>query len=88
MSGGKAFVAVVQAADLGESDDLAATGRLDRTPVRAILGERKMCPGPMIVVDVGGENSTQVSHVEDDDVIETFAADRADKALDIGGLPG
>jgi hypothetical protein len=29
-----------------------------------------------------------VTLVKDDDVIQTFAADRADEALDIGVLPG
>ena len=36
----------------------------------------------------GFSNAAQVMLVQDDDVIQTFAADRADEALDIEILPG
>src|SRR5260370_34067398 len=45
--------------------------------------------GPVVTVipKIRRRNTAQVTLIEDDDVIETFAADRADDALDIGILP-
>jgi hypothetical protein len=40
------------------------------------------------IADVGGENSTRVRLAEDEDVIEAFAADRADQSLRLPILPG
>jgi hypothetical protein len=41
----------------------------------------------VVILKVSRQHSAQVTLVEDDDVIETFAADRADDALDVGILP-
>src|SRR5260370_41810277 len=79
---------MVQAANLGNGDDLASIRTLCRAPVWAILGEREVCPGSVVVVHIGRENAPQVSLVEDDCVIQIFLADRADEALDVGILPG
>ena len=40
-----------------------------------------------MIFKVFRQHTAQVTLVEDDDVIETFAADRADDALDISVLP-
>jgi hypothetical protein len=87
-SGGDALITVVQAANLGNGDDLARSRTLCRAPLWAIFGEREVCPGSMVVVHIGRENAPQVSLVEDDCVIQTFPADRADDALDVRILPG
>ena len=42
----------------------------------------------MVVFKVRRQDTAQVTLVEDDDVIETFATDRANDAFDIGVLPG
>ena len=42
----------------------------------------------MVMKENTGQDAAQVMLVKDDDVIQTFAADRADEALDIGVLPG
>jgi len=52
---------------------------LVQRPVRAVL---------MIIAEVIPEPLSQVVLVEHDHVVETFAADRADQALDAGILPG
>ena len=41
----------------------------------------------MIVVEVVAEDAFQVCFVENDHMIETFAADRADQTLDVMVLP-
>lgn len=86
-SGGEALVVMVQTTDLGEGDDPARAMRLDRTFVRTILVEAKVSPGSVIVVDVGRQYASQMSFVEDNDVIEALASDRADDALSIRILP-
>ena len=47
-----------------------------------------MRAGSVVVVDVRGQDTAQIALVEDDDVIETFAADQTDDPLDVGVLPG
>src|ERR1700675_322110 len=77
-SGGDALVAMVQASDLGNGDDLTSSWALCRAFHWAIFGKREVCPGSMVVVDVGRENTPQVPLVEDDCIVQTVSADRAD----------
>ena len=49
--------------------------------------ERCVRAASVVVLKVCRQHTAQVMLIEDDDVIETFAADRADDALDIGVLP-
>ena len=46
-----------------------------------------MCAALVVVVEVRRQHSAQVPLVENDDVIEAFATDRADDAFDICVLP-
>src|SRR5450755_4520659 len=86
-SGGDALVAMVQASDLGNGDDLTSSWALCRAFHWAIFGKREVCPGSMVVVDVGRENTPQVPLVEDDCIVQTVSADRADDALEVCILP-
>ena len=43
-----------------------------------------MRAAPMVVGDIRAKDATEMPLVEDDDVVETLAADRADDALDVG----
>ena len=47
------MVAMVQASNLGNGDDLTSSGTLCRAFHWAIFGKREVCPGSMVVVDVG-----------------------------------
>jgi len=78
----------MQSADLGQRDDLARTDGDDRTRVWRVSAEREMRPRPVVVREVGSEESPQVPFVEHDDVIQALAANRADGALDVRILPG
>ena len=55
--------------------------------LRTILVEREMGSGPVMILKIARQDAAQVMLVEDDDVIQTFAADRANEALDIRILP-
>ena len=85
-SGGLPFVAVVQTADFGSHHD--AAGRLDGAFHRRILAECEVRARPLVVRDVGPKDPTKMPLIEDDDVVLTLAADRADHAFDVGILPG
>jgi hypothetical protein len=78
---------VVEAANLWNGDDLARGRTLCRAFHWAIFGKREMCSRPMVVVNVGRENVPEVLLVEDNNVIETFSADRTDDALGVCILP-
>jgi hypothetical protein len=51
------------------------------------LVEREMRPGLMIIMKIRRQHTAQVILIEDDHVIETLTADRANDALDVGILP-
>jgi hypothetical protein len=68
-SGGETFVAMMQAADLRDGDHLSDPAWHDRARVRAILVERKMRAGALVVVDVLRHDAAQVVLVKDHDVI-------------------
>jgi len=78
---------MVQPTDLADWDNLSELGWLDRPPVRCILGEGEMGAGVVIVGKVTSQNVTQVALAEDEDVVETVAADRPDKAFGERILP-
>jgi hypothetical protein len=72
---------MMQATDLGDLHDPARLGKLDGSAVRRIFGEREMRASPVIVREIAGQDAAQVRFAEDQNVIQTLAADRADEAL-------
>src|SRR2546425_12030938 len=81
-----ADVAVMQATDFGNFHDPARLGELDGPDVRRILVEREMRASPVIVGEVTGQDAAQVAFAENQNVIQTLAADRADESLREGIL--
>ena len=79
---------MVKPADLRNRDHLAAVWRLDRASIRAVFVERQMGPRAVIVIDVRDQDPAQMPLVNHDHMVKTFAANRADDALDVGILPG
>jgi hypothetical protein len=71
-----------------DGDNLADVAWRDWAWVGAIVVERKMSAGALIIVDVSGEDPAHMALVEDHDVIQTLAANRTDHALDVCVLPG
>src|SRR5512143_3937337 len=78
---------MMQSADLWESDNGTCRGWPYRSTLRTILGQGEMRSRLVVVLKVRRQHSAQVTLIEDDDVIEAFATDRADDALDVGILP-
>jgi hypothetical protein len=69
------LVTMMQTTDLRERDDLARSGWVYRSALRTILGEREMRSRLVVIMKVRRQHATQVALIEDDDVVETFAAD-------------
>ena len=86
-SGGQSLVAMVQSADLRHDDDPTRARRLDRTRLGAILLERQMGPGTVVIVQVGRQDPPKMALVQDDDVIQAFSPDRSDDSFGVGVLP-
>jgi hypothetical protein len=72
---------VVQAADFWDLHDLASCGKLDRPVVGCVLVEREVGARLMVIGEVTGQDSAQVSVAQDENVVETLAADRTDQAF-------
>ena len=87
-SGRQAFVAMVQAAYLGERDDLALLRTLHWSWFRGIFVQAQVGPTPVVILEVGFEQAVQVSLIEHDNVVQTLAADRAHQPFDVRRLPG
>jgi hypothetical protein len=85
-SSGLSFVSMVKSADLWTGDD--SPGRLHRPGDWSVLVERKVSSRYVVVVEVGTKKSAERCLVEDDYVVETVAANRANDPFDIGPLPG
>ncbi len=82
-----ADVAVVKAAEEGQGDDAAMIRWLDRARFGRVLVESEVRARGVVVAEVAAQTLSQVSLVEDDDVVEDLAADAANHAFDEGVLP-
>ena len=79
---------MVQTADLGERDDKACFGWLDRPRLGAVFPGTQVSPRIRVVAEVLAEHAPEVLLVHDHNVVEALAPYRADQPLDIGILPG
>ena len=73
-SRGAAFVAMMQATNLRESDNVSRDGWVYGARFRTILVKREMGSGLVLILKIGRQSPAQLALIEDDDVIETFAA--------------
>ena len=78
----------MEAPDFGDRDDPSSRRRTERPVVWSVFVQAKVRAAPMIIGDVHREDAAKMRRVEDDDVIETLAANRSDHALNIRILPG
>ena len=76
----------MKSAEDGPCNDV--TEPLDRAKKRRILVQGQVCTAPVVIRGVGSKDPAQVPFAEDHDVIEAFAADRADQPLHMPVLPG
>jgi len=78
----------MQTADLREGNNIAGGGKLYGARTWAVLVEREMCSGVMMILKIARQDAAQVTLVEDDNVIQAFTADRTDETLGVGILLG
>src|SRR3984893_16309488 len=74
-SRGAAVVAMMQATNLREGDNVSRGGCVYGARFRTILVKREMGSGLVMILKIRRQNPAQLALIEDDDVIETFAAD-------------
>jgi hypothetical protein len=67
---------MMQTADLEEGNNIACGGKLHATRPWAVLVEREMGSGVMMILKIAQQDAAQVTLAEDDNVIQTVAADR------------
>jgi hypothetical protein len=70
---GRALVAVMKPADLGDGDDRPGRDRLYLAPARTVGTETLVRPREVVVREVRAKHATQVTFADDDDEIEAFA---------------
>ena len=78
---------MVQAANLWECNDATGFRSLHRPRLRGVLVQSEMRSALVIIVHDATEVVAETVFSGDDQVIEAFAADRADHAFDVGALP-
>ncbi len=78
----------MKAADLRNRDNSAAVGRFDFSLYRSVAFKGKVCSRLMIIDEVCPENSSEMSLVDNDEMIQSLSADRAYEPLTISILPG
>ena len=77
----------MESADLRKLHHLSEFRRLYLPRDRSILVERQVSARPLVVFEIRLQDATQAWFMQDDDVVQALAANRADQALDIGILP-
>jgi hypothetical protein len=77
----------MQATNFWNRDDRAERWRLDWPSFGCIFVEREVSAGPVMVGEVADQDAAHVPFAEDENVIQTFAPDRADQALHERVLP-
>jgi hypothetical protein len=69
ISRGSTLIAMMQTADLGEGNNVASGGKLRATRPWAVLIEREMRAGVMMISKIARQYAAQVTLVEDDNDI-------------------
>jgi hypothetical protein len=72
------LVAVMEPADFGPRHDPAGAGDVDGAPQGRILVKRQVRSRTVVIRDVGAKDPPKMPLVEDNDVVQTLAANRPD----------
>src|SRR5215203_200277 len=72
-SGGLPLVAMVEPADTGRATIRPELAGFDGTCLGRVLAEREVGSRALVVRDVGSKHPPEMSLIEDDDVVQTFA---------------
>jgi hypothetical protein len=79
LSGGSSLVPIVKSTDFGERHHATFRRCLDASWRGRVLLEGEMGSRPMIIGDVSSKHATQMPLAENDDVIQTLAAQGSDQ---------
>ena len=85
--GGPAFVMMVQATHFANLDYLTFGGRLYTSGLRSVLAERQVSSPLMVISTIRRERTMQRALAEDDDGVQTLAANGPNEPFDVGSLP-
>src|SRR4051812_37167378 len=80
-----AFMTAVKTSELRNPDDPSGAGHL--TWNRALLAERQVRPGSMVIIEVPRQRPPRVPRAENHEMIQTFPPNGPDQALGIRILP-
>jgi len=78
---------VVPSTDFTNLDHLAFWGGLCSSEWRGVFAEREMSAPLMVIGNVRSESTMQRALAEDDDVIQTLAANRSNEPFNVGPMP-
>ena len=82
-----AFVAKMKSTYLRHRSDSTLVRPLDRTDCRPVHFQRKVRARLIVILNMRGENASQVFFVEDDDLVQAFTPDTAIQSLRVWILP-
>jgi hypothetical protein len=74
-------VSIVQTTDFADGHDVAEFRWLDWPPVGSVFGEGQVGPGVVVIDEVVRQDVAQMALAQDENVVKTLTADRADKAF-------
>src|SRR5947207_14888188 len=77
----------MQSTDLRKLHHLPELRRLHSPRDWSILVERQVSSRPLVVFEIQLQDATQPSFIQDDDVVQALAANRAEHAIDLWNLP-
>ncbi|HMF75243.1 MAG TPA: hypothetical protein VK604_06235 [Bryobacteraceae bacterium] len=75
---------MVQSTDFTNFDDLTFSGRLGSSELRSVFAERQMSAPTVVIGKIRRENTMQRALPEDNDMIQTFAANGTNEPFDVG----
>src|SRR3954451_24276849 len=78
----------METTDFTNLDHLTFGASLCSSELRGVFAEGQMSAPAVVIGNIRRESTTQRALSEDDDVIQTLAANRANEPFDIGPLPG
>ena len=78
---------MVQTTDFGHLNDFAGSRRLYSSRLRSILPQRQMSSPVMVIGAIRRKRATERSFAEDNEVVQTLAANRANEPFHVSSLP-
>jgi len=85
--GGPAFVMMLKTTDFANLYHHAVCGSLDSSGSQGVLAGRQVRAPVMVIASVRRERTIRGTFAEDDDMIQTLAANGPNEPFDIGPLP-